>query len=165
MSTIQTPASPVVPALRVERRFRASPERVFRAWTTPEELDRWSDPDPGASTSDVDLRVGGRYTIAMARENGVTHRVTGVYREIDPPHRLVYTWRWETIPGFPETVVTVTFAARGDGSTDLVLVHERLPSGEAGARHQHGWTESLGKLAALVSRGGARPSTRQWRRR
>jgi uncharacterized protein YndB with AHSA1/START domain len=154
MSATQAPVSPATPALRVERRFRASPERVFRSWTTSEELNRWSDPGPGESTAEVDFRVGGRYWIAMKRADGVTLRVTGVYREIDPPRRLVYTWRWESTEGFPETVVTVEFNARADGGTDLVLVHEGLPSSEAGARHEHGWVGSLGKLAGLLEEDG-----------
>ncbi len=137
-------------ALRVERHFRAPPERVFRAWTAAEELRRWSDPDPRDAEAEVDLRVGGRYRIAMARADGTVHRVTGVYREIDPPRRLVYTWRWESMPGSPETVVTVDFRARPDGGTDLVLVHEGLPSDDARARHAHGWGASIDKLAAVV---------------
>jgi uncharacterized protein YndB with AHSA1/START domain len=139
------------PPLRVERRFRAAPERVFEAWTTAAELNRWSDPDSTSAVAEVDLRVGGRYAIAMARPNGSVHRVSGVYREIDAPRRLVYTWRWETIPGFPDTVVTVEFRARGDGGTDLVLVHEGLPDDDSGKRHAHGWAESLTKLSAVVA--------------
>lgn len=137
------------PALRVERHFRAAPQRVFRAWTTAEELRLWSDPEPKQSDVEVDLRVGGRYRIVMSRPDGVTFSVTGVYREIDPPRRLVYTWQWENMPGFPETTVTVEFRARADGGTDLVLLHEGLPGDESYARHQHGWTESIAKLAAL----------------
>lgn len=138
-------------AVRVERRFHAPPERVFHAWTTAEELNRWSDPDPTLASVEVDLRVGGRYTIAMARPDGTVHRVSGVYREIDTPRRLVYTWRWETIADFPETVVTVEFHRRDDGGTDLVLIHDGLPDNESGRRHTHGWTESLNKLSTLVA--------------
>jgi uncharacterized protein YndB with AHSA1/START domain len=143
-------STPTEPSLRVERHFRASPARVFRAWTSVEELNAWSDPEPALAESEIDLRVGGRYAIAMARPNGVVHRVSGIYREVDPPRRLVYSWRWETIPNFPDTVVTVEFNPRDDGGTDLVLVHEGLPSGDSGQRHLHGWTESLRKLASVV---------------
>ena len=141
------------PALRVERHFRAAPQRIFHAWTTAEELSLWSDPDPTKSEVEVDLRVGGRYRIAMSRPNGVKFSVTGVYREIDPPRRLVYTWQWENMPGFPETTVTVEFRARADGGTDLVLLHEGLPGEDSFARHQHGWTESIVKLDALTKSG------------
>jgi uncharacterized protein YndB with AHSA1/START domain len=149
-SAADTVDVPRIPALRVERHFRASPARVFHAWTSAEELSQWSDPDPVHATTEVDLRVGGSYALDMARPDGVVHRVSGVYREIDAPRRLVYTWRWETIPNFPETVVTVEFRARADGGTDLSLVHEGLPDDASGQRHAHGWVESMNKLALLV---------------
>ncbi|MDQ2889249.1 MAG: SRPBCC domain-containing protein [Gemmatimonadota bacterium] len=141
---------PSAETLRIERKFQASPERVFQAWTSPEELNRWSDPDPRNAEAEVDLRVGGRYRIAMSRPDGTVHRVTGVYREILPPSRLVYTWAWESMPGFPETIVTVEFRACNDGGTDVLLVHEGLPNEEARAKHEHGWAESMRKLASAV---------------
>jgi len=148
--TPATVAQPEREPLRVEHAFRAQPERVFQAWTSAEELRRWADPDPRDAEVEVDLRVGGRYRMAMARADGTVHRVTGVYREVDPPRRLVYTWRWESMPGFPETLVTVEFRPRADGGTDLVLVHDGLPTDEAHRRHAHGWVASVEKLAAVV---------------
>jgi uncharacterized protein YndB with AHSA1/START domain len=102
------------------------------------------------STAEVDLRVGGRYRIAMEGPDGAVHVVSGAYREIDPPRRLVYTWQWENSPRFPETQVTVEFRARADGGTDLVLVHEGLPDEDSYARHAHGWDGCLAKLDAAV---------------
>ena len=149
MATIQ--ATTGSHTLRVERRFAASPERLFQAWTTVDALSRWSAPGEMTARATVDLRVGGRYHISMAALDGKVHDVSGVYREIDPPKRLVYTWRWETIAGFPETVVTVEFRARADGGTDLILLHEGLPDENSRERHAHGWRGSLDKLAALVA--------------
>jgi uncharacterized protein YndB with AHSA1/START domain len=148
---VDTPNPRDTTPLRIERRFRASPERVFHAWTSAEELNLWSDPEPHNAQTQVDLRVGGRYRIVMSRPDGTIYRVSGVYREIDPPRRLVYTWRWETMPGFPETVVTVEFRARDDGGTDLLLLHDDLPDDNATALHTHGWSESLSKLASTVN--------------
>jgi len=45
--------------------------------------------------AEVDLRVGGRYRIRMQEPDGASHTVTGVYLEVDPPRRVVYTWHWE----------------------------------------------------------------------
>jgi uncharacterized protein YndB with AHSA1/START domain len=114
-------------------------------------LSRWSSPDESPADVELDLRVGGRYRMTMIGPTGA-HRVTGVYREIDAPRRLVYTWRWETIPDFPDTVVTVEFRRRADGGTDLVLVHEGLPATASGRRHESGWAASLDKLRALAER-------------
>jgi uncharacterized protein YndB with AHSA1/START domain len=149
MATAQQPAASIV-TLRVERRFAAPPERLFAAWSTAEGLNRWSAPGEARPTAEVDLRVGGRYRIVMEAPDGARHVVGGVYREIDPPRRLVYTWQWESIPGFPETRVTVEFSARADGGTDLVLVHEGLPDEGSRERHAHGWDGCFAKLAAAT---------------
>lgn len=134
--------------LRLARTFAAPRERVFRAWTTPEELKRWS--APGDYTNplvEVDLRVGGRYKIRMQAPNGAAHTAVGVYQVVDPPRKLVYTWQWEG-EGSEETLVSVEFHDRG-GSTEVVLVHERFPNDEARAQHEMGWTGCLDKLAKL----------------
>ena len=150
MATAQRPTAAT---LRVERRFAAPPERLFAAWSTADALSRWAAPGEMRSTAEVDLRVGGRYRIAMEGPDGAVHVVSGAYREIDPPRRLVYTWQWERKDGFPETVVTVEFRPRADGGTDLVLVHEGLPGEDSYARHAHGWDGSLDKLAAEAAAG------------
>ena len=144
-----TPASAKA-TFHYERKFAASPERVFRAWTRAQELNLWSSPSPTDARSEVELRAGGRFSIAMEAPDGVTHLVSGVYREIDPPRKLIYTWEWESIPGFPETLVTVEFRPRANGGTDVVLTHEGLPDENARTRHEHGWVLSLDKLSNLV---------------
>src|SRR2546425_5241971 len=88
----------------------------------------------------------------MRAPDGPLHRVTGTYREVDPPNRLVYTWQWETTPGATETLVTVEFHDRA-GRTEVVLTHERLPDAEARARHRsEEHTSELQSLAYLVCR-------------
>ena len=141
--------SPVT--VRLQRTFQAPREKVFQAWTRPEDLKRWSAPgDLTTPIAEVDLRVGGRYRIDMRAPDGTLHRVTGTYREVDPPNRLVYTWLWETTPGATETLVTVEFHDRA-GRTEVVLTHERLPDAEARARHEHGWNGCFEKLATLFA--------------
>src|SRR6266566_2390836 len=103
-----------------------------------------------APVSEVDLRPGGRYRIHMQAPDGaVTHRLVGVYRLVDPPKKLVYTWRWENEPESGETLVTVEFLDRG-ASTELVLTHELFPNDEASRKHEAGWTACFDKLARVV---------------
>lgn len=147
----QPAAAAATHTLRVERQFRASPERVFHAWTSAKELSLWSSPDAAPAGVQVELRVGGRYRMTMTAPDGSVNHVVGVYREIDAPRRLVYTWRWETIPDFPDTLVTVELRPRADGGTDLLLVHEGLPDSPSGRRHEAGWAASLGKLSTLTA--------------
>lgn len=143
-------AEPREIALEIRRTFPASRERVFRAWTRPEELNRWSAPRDAVATTEVDLRVGGRYRIVMRGPDGTTYIVGGVYREVDPPSRLVYTWKWEGNPAAVESVVTVEFLERGR-STEVVLRHDGLADDGDRSRHEDGWNACLDKLAVVVN--------------
>lgn len=138
-------------ALVVRRTLAAPRERVFRAWTQPEELKRWSAPgDYGIPVAQVDLRVGGGYRIEMQAPTGQRHRAVGVYREVRPPERLVYTWSWEEDPAMGETVVTVEFLDRG-ASTEVVLTHDLFPNAEARAQHEQGWSSCLDRLVRTLA--------------
>jgi len=139
-------------ALCIRRTFPAARERVFRAWTDPEELKRWSAPadDYTIPTVEVDLRVGGRYRIEMRNPEGELHIAHGVYREVRPPERLVYSWAWETDPDRGHTQVTVDFLARGD-ATEVVLTHERFPDPPMRDRHLQGWTGCFDRLGRRLA--------------
>jgi glutathione S-transferase len=134
--------------LRVSRVIKASREKVFDAWTQPEQLKRWSCPE-GMDVGDaqVDLTVGGRYRIRMESAEGKVHTAAGVHREIERPRRLVYTWDWEE-ESIGETIVTVEFNDL-DGSTEVMLTHELFPNAEAKLGHEEGWTSCLNRLEKL----------------
>jgi uncharacterized protein YndB with AHSA1/START domain len=133
-------------SLRIERSFDASPEEVFDAWTNPEVLRRWWAVHPDGSTpvAEVDLRVGGRYRLSMKGPDGMRHTVGGEYRQVERPHRLVYSWQWELDSGEPGhvSVVTVSFDADGE-RTRLVLEHTGLESADSRDRHAEGWNACL----------------------
>jgi uncharacterized protein YndB with AHSA1/START domain len=134
--------------LEVRRTIAAPRERVFRAWTRPEEVKKWAAPGQMlVPVAEVDLRVGGRFKIEMQSPNGALHVAVGEYREVTPPRRLVYTWDWEdkSVRG---SMVTVEFVERGK-STEVILRHERLPDADSRARHTEGWNDCLDKFAAL----------------
>jgi uncharacterized protein YndB with AHSA1/START domain len=102
-------------------RVFAAPRRlVFEAWTKPEHVRRWYGCSIMTLTEcDIDLRVGGAWRYVMRAPDGAEHTMTGVYREIAPPGRIVYTERYVTA-GFAsnEALVTVIFAEH-DGLTTL----------------------------------------------
>ena len=87
----------------------------------------------------------------MRMPDGV-HVASGVYREIEPPRRLVFTWRWEDGEGPKEgeTLVTVELHER-DGGTELVLTHERFADTDARDGHEQGWTSALNRLEAHLT--------------
>jgi len=137
--------------LTITRTFAAPREKVFRAWTEAEALKQWWAAGEGFTTpiAEVDLRVGGHYRLGMKPpDKDVVYVVGGVYREIQPPARLVYTWAWEG-SDWPETVVTVEFRDRG-GSTEVVLTHEPFVDAKVRAEHLAGWTGCLDRLAHVV---------------
>ena len=139
--------------LVVSRVLKADPQTVFGAWTEPEQLMRWSAPEGLKVTSaDVDLSIGGRYHIRMTSPEGPEHNAVGVYREIERPKRLVYTWSWEEKEhDVGETLVTVEFNPIGNDSTEVVLTHDLFPSEEAKGSHESGWTSVLNRLEALLA--------------
>jgi len=135
--------------LEVRRIVRASPARVFSAWTDPDQLCRWWGPT-GATcpTADVDLRVGGRYRIANRFPDGKTIWIVGEFEVVAPPHTLVYTWRLD--PG-PERIerVTVTFQPQND-RTEVIVIHERISDAATREQHEQGWTGCLDGLAEYI---------------
>ena len=81
--------------------------------------------------------------------DGDEHDVSGVYREVVPNEKLVFTWAWKSTPE-RESLVTVLFKPDGDG-TLLTLTHEQFFDEDARDRHQHGWTGALDKLEKLFA--------------
>src|SRR5207247_9321148 len=83
--------------LRVSRMVPASPERVFRAWTTPDDMKRWFGRPEGFDVPNVeiDLRVGGRYRIELALDD-VRPVCLGTYHVIEPYDTLTFSFGWET---------------------------------------------------------------------
>lgn len=142
-------ANRVDTTVEIRRVIPAPRRRVFDAWTQAKELDRWSAPSPMKPKAEVDLRVGGRYRIVMRGPDGSEHIVSGVYRVIEPPAKLVYTWKWEE-SAMPDSTVTVEFHDRGK-STEVVLRHDGLADAESRARHEHGWNGCLDNLVALAN--------------
>src|ERR1700681_2161287 len=132
------------PSLTVKRRYNASPAKVFAAWTDPQKLASWFGPEQVTEVSaETDVRVGGRYHIKAVTPTD-EHNVGGVYREVVPNEKLVFTWAWQSMPE-RESVVTVLFKPDGDG-TLLTLTHEQFFDEPARDRHEQGWTGALEKL-------------------
>jgi uncharacterized protein YndB with AHSA1/START domain len=142
-------ATATKPSLTIKRRLKASPAKVFAAWTDPQKIARWFGP-PGVTGVEAqsDLSIGGRWRIVGHSAND-THEVSGVYREIVPDQKLVYTWAWKSTPE-RESIVTVTFKPDGDG-TLLTLLQEQFFDEAARDRHSQGWNGALDKLEAYIA--------------
>lgn len=139
--------------IELRRRFAAPRAEVFAAWTEEKALRQWFSP-PGyrCDLAEVDLRPGGAWRVSMRRlEDGAVFTVAGVFEEVTPPRRLVYSWAWQAPDtDESETRVTVEFREEGD-ETEIVLTHERFTSAEWAAEHNRGWTGCLDRLQEYVS--------------
>ena len=142
-----------LPSVTIVRRINAPPAKIYAALTEPKLMLRWWGPDAGPTLSaEADVRPGGRFSVVFRLLNGDQHNPTGVYREVVPDKKLVFTWEW---PGMPERDSLVTFLIEAvSGGTMLTLIHERLPDEEARRSHEEGWNGFLGKLTVFL--GGAK---------
>ena len=139
------------PALALTRTYPVSPEKVWRAWTDPQAVRQWWGPGPGepVSLAELDLRVGGRFRIVFGGPDGKAHECAGVYREVVPNRKLVFTWSWPRTTPERISVVTVELKAAPRG-TDLVFTHQALFDEKVRDDHKRGWTGTLDKLGAFL---------------
>ncbi len=139
--------------LRIERLIPASPERLFELWSEPSELVKWWGPDGfDVPASALDVRPGGYWRTTMRSPQGDLHTVSGVYRTIDKPRRLVFTWGWDDDTGLRghETEVTVTFEP-APGGTRMVLLQQAFENKDQRDRHNQGWSSSFECLARVAA--------------
>ncbi len=93
--------------------------------------------------AEIDPRVGGRFRVSFSTDSEY-YEVGGVYREVLPNRRLVFSWAWHSTPE-RESQVTVSLEPDGDG-TLMTVHHEQLFDQAARDGHERGWTGSLDKL-------------------
>ena len=142
------------PSLTLTRSYPVAPEKVWRAWTDAEAVRKWWGPGPGepVSTAELDVRVGGRFRIVFGGPDGKAHECAGVYREVVPNRKLVFTWCWPNTTPERISVVTIVFK-EVNGKTNLVFKHEQLFDEKVRDDHKRGWSGSLDKLAAFLQDG------------
>lgn len=142
MSKPQNTSEPENHRLEVRKQINASPEKVFETWTQPEHIRKWWGPeDVICLGAQVDLQIGGKYQISNRLPNGKELLIYGEFLIVEPPSKLVFTWRTDPGPNDVE-MVTVRFSPR-NGGTEVIVVHEKIPTKEIRASHNAGWTGCL----------------------
>ncbi len=138
------------PSLTLKRHFKAPPEKVYAAWTDPQQLMQWFGP-AGAkmAVAKADVKVGGKFAAGFSTPDGERHDVSGIYREVMPNRKLIFTWAWRTTPE-RESLLTLTFKPDGEG-TMFTLLHEQFFDQAARDGHERGWTGTMDKLANFVA--------------
>jgi uncharacterized protein YndB with AHSA1/START domain len=139
----------------ITRSFDAPRQLVFEAWTRPELLRRWWGCEGSTlTTCEVDLRPGGRWRFVMRMPDGSEHPLKGIYRDILPPDKLVYTECYD-LPsiGRPQWLTTIVFEVEGD-KTKLThaLLHgsKEARNGHLQAGMEGGMIQSFKRLENLM---------------
>ena len=134
----------------------ARPETVWEFLVDPEKAVRWM-----GQTAELEPRPGGLYRVGVIPG----HVARGEFVELDPPHRLVFTWGWEpdedgasSVPPGSSTI-EIELEPNGNG-TRLRFTHRDLPSTDSAESHGHGWDHYLGRLVTAAA--GGDPGTDPW---
>lgn len=138
-----------LPSVTIVRRIKAPPSKVYAALTKPEQMIQWWGPDAGPTLrAEADVRPGGRFNIVFRLLDGSEHNPTGIYREVVPDTKLVFTWEWV---GSSAQESLVTFLLKPiDGGTELTLIHEHLPDEASRKGHEAGWMGLVDKLSHFL---------------
>jgi glutathione S-transferase len=134
----------------MRRVMKASPEKVFDALVNPDLIRRWMCPEVLTVASiENDPVAGGGFRLVMLEADGRTYPARGIYREIDPPRKLAFSWMWEAgaLTGI-ETEITIELAPEGE-HTLFVMTHAGLPSEAERVSHQGGWTSAINQLERM----------------
>lgn len=142
-------------SLTLVRRIAARPSIVFEILTTTEGAAAfWGPEDLPLLKAEIDARAGGAYRVRFQTSDGREHEVFGDYLEVDPPRRIVMTWRY-AFGGEPEEGDAISRIeielAPLDGGTELTFTHSGLKNPASVSSHTQGWTGSLAKLVGLFA--------------
>lgn len=140
--------------LTITRVFDAPRDLVFSMWSSPDHMKRWFGPKGFTiieADMAVDFRPGGTWFSHFRSGTGKDHRMTGTYREIVEPERIVFSHAWideNDDPGH-QTLITVTLDDLG-GQTKLTFHQTSFETEDDRNSHEHGWGEFLDRLASCL---------------
>ena len=140
--------------IRLEQIVDAPVEKVFAAWTNPEQMAIWWAPSDEFTTpiAEADPRVGGSYRVGMKhKDREQPNVVSGQFCRVEAPNLLKFTWAWEAPKADShETQITLEFRPDGN-STNVTLTHDRFRDEVKRQDHTKGWLGCLNRLAHKLS--------------
>lgn len=147
-------------SIYISRTFRAPRQRVFEAWTKPEQMLKWQGPE-GFTVLEVHTnpRPGGEYRVVLRgtpqpkapddKPVEVTGASWGKYLDVDPYSLVRFTWRADWAPD-EESVVTVRLSDAEDGGTLMDFTHDKFLTAQSAQGHNRGWSSAFNKLSKLL---------------
>jgi uncharacterized protein YndB with AHSA1/START domain len=142
------------PVVKINRFIKAPRDRVYAAWTDPEQLKEWFGPEEVKTRNLIaQARPDGKFQWDLTSAEGEEMTVSGEYRELVPDRKIVFTWQWQDDEDWADhhSIVTVELSD-GDGGTDLCLTHEQIPTEKSRTGHTKGWNSLLDELEEWLSR-------------
>jgi len=138
-------------SVRLHRVLRATPEKVFRAFTDADAMVKWLPPHGfTGKVHHLDPRVGGTFRVSFTNlSSGQSHAFGGEYLEVVPNERLRYTDKFDD-PNMPSIMVSTVTLAPVSCGTELQVVQEGIPEVIPAEACYLGWQESLTLLTLLV---------------
>ena len=152
---MDTALKPEQQELVIARDLNAPRNRVYAAWADPRKAALWWAPiGCDLLSCEMDLRPGGAWHRRMLVPDGSVIVKRGVYREVEPPARLVFTYTTDYADGAtdPETLVTLTFEELSEKRTRLTLRHTAFRTEESRVSHLGGWATCIERFAAYIDR-------------
>jgi len=153
-------------SVQVHRLIRAPRERVFQAWIDPALRKQWWAAEAGmyCDLCEIDPVVGGQFRVGMATGGSSSQSFVskGAFVEIDPPQKLVFTWRWEHAEITQDSLVSIEFHAcehQGRPATELILTHDKLVTPFERSEHQGGWIGCLKSLGLYLAESPSAPGS------
>ena len=145
--------------LKIVRNFNASKEQVWRAWSDPEHFKKWWGPkEYSCPDCMMEFRIGGKFLASMMDEKGVKIWSTGIYTEIIPKEKIVFTDCFADengnivssehygMTGIPLEMKVTVLLKEINGRTEMTIIHEGLPEGEHITGANIGWNTSIDKM-------------------
>lgn len=138
----------------IVRTFEATPKEIWNAWTDPDEVCQWWHPVGSSTPRDnvqIDARVGGAYVYAMVSdETGESVETGGIYREMVPFERLVFTWGDPNGDPDDTPIVTITLAP-ANGGTKMTFDLRGVEGAKGDGFFFDGWDGVLDSLESHLS--------------
>jgi uncharacterized protein YndB with AHSA1/START domain len=127
----------------------ASPEQIFKAFTTDEVERWWGHPDYYRWTNwKADLKVGGQWSVKVALADGGTNGGGGEFAELDEPHKIVMTRRFDEHPLLGKRETTITYRMNPTENGTFLTLHDEgfIGKSEAAFGNAEHWERVLGWL-------------------
>jgi len=139
-----------------EKEFPVPVEKLYQAWTTPDDLKQWWKPSENKlKTVELDVREGGKFKYEFeAREGETAVIITGDYKEVKPNEKLVYSWNWDVPSDHikkSDHQLTIAFQSSGEGSK-ISITQENYENDESITPHEEGWEKALNDLREYLNK-------------